>query len=530
MTGELARSSGRREAARFAIGGPGWFNVPTMSVHSTDSVSYGRRCRLPLTIFVCAMLALMMRAGAKAADESQGATGRPNIVFILCDDLSPTGTGFSGNEQMPTPHIDRIAREGARLTGAFVTTPVCSPSRAALVASRYSSELGILDWINPKAEPDHGLATDLVTWMELLQRAGYRTGLFGKWHLGTAERFHPKLRGYDEFVGFRDGGRPPKDAILEIGGEDKKTNGFIVDVVTDHALEFLERNAERPFLLSLHYREPHSAWLPVRDEDFRPFEQLAVKLPEPDFPNLNKRKVERMTREYYASIASIDRNVGRVLDALTRLSLAQNTIVIFTSDHGYNTGHHGIWFKGNAQWQTIEPPRSRYANIPPPLRPNMYDQALRVPAVVRWPARIKAGSVVPQTISMLDWYPTLLAMAGVALPPEINVRGRNAWPLLAGEILAWDNDLYAEYSMRHGATTDMRAWRTPDWKLVLDFANAGREELYDLKNDPAETTNLFGASDPAAQQARATLERKIRTRMLELNDPALSLTPSQPTD
>ena len=479
-----------------------------------------RRLRTALAIVALSQSWSVVSSRATAAD-----AGRPNIVFILADDLAPTALGFTGNKQLATPHVDRIAREGARLTGAFVTTPVCSPSRAALVVSRYSSELGILDWINAKEEPEHGLDVNLTTWMQLLERSGYRTGLFGKWHLGTAERFHPTRRGYQEFVGFRDGGRPPRDAVLEIDGQDVKTEGFIVDVVTDRALEFLERNSKRPFLLSLHYREPHAQWLPTREEDWRPFENLQVLLPEPDFPKLNVPQVERMTREYYASVASVDRNVGRVLDALDRLGLTENTIVIFTSDHGYHTGHHGLWHKGNAYWQTTEFPPARWPNIPPRMRPNMYDQALRVPLALRWPAKIKPGTVVSETISSLDWYPTLLAMAEVELPKDIVVRGRNALPLLLGGSLDWDNDLYAEYSMRHGARTDMRAWRTPQWKLVLDFANAGRGELYDLEHDPGETTNLIDSTDPAAGQARETLEAKIRARMKQLNDPAVQGTP-----
>ncbi len=268
----------------------------------------------------------------------------------------------------------------------------------------------------------------LTTWMQLLQQAGYHTGLFGKWHLGTADRFHPTRRGYDEFVGFRDGGRPPRDAVLEIDGKDVKTEGFIVDVVTDHALEFLERNSRQPFLLSLHYREPHSAWLPTREEDWRPFEDLDVQLPEPTFPSWTSRKVKRMTREYYASITSVDRNVGRVLEAIDRLGIADNTIVVFTSDHGYNTGHHGIWFKGNAHWETTELPPQRWPKIArerqaQPVRSGAARTHRRALA-----GQIRAGMTVPQVISNLDWYPTLLAMAGVELPKDATIRGRNAWP------------------------------------------------------------------------------------------------------
>ncbi len=124
-----------------------------------------------------------------------------------------------------------------------------------------------------------------------------------------------------------------------------------------------------------------------------------------------------------------------------------------------------------------------------------------MPTAVRWPAKIRAGMTVPQLITNLDWYPTLLAMAGVELPKDVTIRGHNAWPMFLGQRIAWDNDLYTEYSMRHGSTTDMRGYRTPEWKLMIDFANEGRAELYDLKNDPAEHHNLIESSDPAAQAA-----------------------------
>ncbi len=434
---------------------------------------------------------------------------RPNILFILTDDLAPTAVGFDGHSQLLTPSIDRIPREGVTFVNAFVTTPVCSPSRAGLASSRYSSELGILDWINPSEEPELGLDPSLVTWMEVLQQAGYATGLAGKWHLGTADRFHPTRTGYDWFAGFRDGGRPPKDAVLEIDGRDIQTEGFIVDVVTDQALGFLERQGERPFLMSVHYREPHAKWLPTREEDFRPYRDILPRLPEPDFPLLDVPKVQRMSREYFASVASVDRNVGRLLEALDRRGLTDNTIVIFTSDHGYHTGHHGLWFKGNAQWMTTVLPEQRWSHIPPAQRPNLYDQALRVPTAIRWPRVIAAGTVVTQTFTNLDWYPTLLAMAGVEVPADVLLHGRNALPLLRGETIDWDDTLYAEYSMRHGATTDMRALRTGEWKLMIDFANEGRGELYDLVSDPLETMSLFESADPHIVEVRERLTEQL---------------------
>lgn len=449
------------------------------------------------------------------------ANDAPNIVFIYTDDQAPTAAGFTGNLELKTPNIDRIASEGVSIPNSFTTTPVCSPSRASLATSRYSSELGILDWINPRSEPELGLAPESVTWMEVLQASGYRTCLSGKWHLGTADRFHPTAQGYHEFMGIRDGGCPPKDPVLEIDGKQTKTSGFTVDLVTEHALSFIQRNRGNRFLTSIHYREPHAAWLPTREEDWAPYQNLDPELPAPVHPDLDVELVKKRIREYYASVASVDRNVGRILDLLDELGLAENTIVAFSSDHGYHTGHHALWYKGNAQWMLKKLPEQQWPHIGRKQRPNLFDQALRVPTAIRWPAGIKAGLTVNQTMSNLDWFPTLLAMAGVSIPEDVTVRGRDFTPMIKGLRIAWDNDLYAEYSMRHGAKTDMKCWRTPDWKLLIDFANPGREELYDLKNDPQELTNLVHSADSTHIQIRQQYRQKILDRMKELNDPLL---------
>ncbi len=444
---------------------------------------------------------------------------RPNIVFVYTDDQAPTAIGIH-NEELKTPHMDRLIREGARLANSFVTTPVCSPSRASLMSSRYGTELGITDWINPRREADHGLDPKIVTWPELLSDAGYTNGLVGKWHLGTADRFHPTRMGFQYFMGIRSGGTSPKNPTLEIDGQTRKVEGFTPDILTNHAIDFIRRNRKGPFLLCLHFRAPHAAWLPVRDEDWAPYDKLNPKIPNPDFPHLDVAKVKRMTREYYASVASVDRNLGRLLDLLDELKLTDNTVVIFTSDHGYNLGHNGVWYKGNAQWQLTKLPPQKWPFIGPKQRPNLYDQSLRVPTAVRWPNVIKPGGVITETISNLDWFPTLLAMANVKVPDGLVLRGHNFLPLLCGETVTWENDLYAEYSMKHGAQTHMRAWRTPKWKLMLDFLNKGRAELYNLETDSAETNNLFDSDDPEAQRMKKLLTNRITQRMREIGDTA----------
>ncbi len=484
---------------------------------------------LPRLACLTALLAMFLLTGRTCQ-------AAPNVVFILTDDQSPTAAGFAGNRQLATPNLDRIAREGAVLTNALVTTPVCSPSRAGLASSRYGSELGILDWINPRTEPETGLDPRMTTWAALFQKHGYATGLFGKWHLGTADRFHPTRMGYDTFVGIRDGGCPPKDARLEIEGKPVKQSGYTCDILTDHALEFIESRRNKPFLCSLHFRAPHSAWLPVREEDWAPYKDLDPELPEPGFPNLKTEQVKRWTREYYAAVASIDRNVGRVLRALDEWGLTDNTIVVFTSDHGYHHGHHGLWFKGNAHWMTDPLPPQQWQDIDQKRRPNLFDQALRVPTAIRWPGHISPDTRVEQVITNLDWYPTMLSAAGIGIPDDITLRGRNAIDLLTGrsEAPVHPDGVYLEYSMRHGATVDMRGWRTPAWKLVLDFAHPDRGELYDLRADPREHHNLYASDEPAHRQVIDEFKQKIVDRMRQIggqNHELLarsSLTPDDP--
>jgi choline-sulfatase len=462
-------------------------------------------------------IALIVLLSAFGVTFSAVAAERPNIVFILTDDQAPTAVGIN-NPELKTPHMDRLFREGARLANSFATTPSGSSSRASLLTSRYGTELKITNWINPGRERQLGLSTRFVTWPKLLASAGYRNGLVGKWHLGTIDRFHPKRHGFHFFVGFRGGGNTPKDPVVEIGGKRRQLKGFTPDVLTDHALGFIHKNRQGPFLLCLHFRAPHIDWLPVRDEDWAPYKDLDPKLPDPEVPHLNTGKLKRMTREYYASVTSVDRNIGRVLEELDKLKLADNTLVVFTSDHGYLLGHKGLWFKGNARRQLTKMPKQVWPFIPPQQRPNMFDQALRVPTAVRLPGVIKPGTVVNEVITNLDWFPTLLQLASVKLPANITVRGKSFSPLLRGEKLPWDNDFYGEYSMNHMAQTHMRTWRTPKWKLTIDYLNAGRAELYHLEEDPTESTNLIDSKSPEVQQVRKQLTKRIVEKMRAIGD------------
>jgi len=486
--------------------------------HSSESGRVGPQLGRHAPAWIAVTIALLLLGLTVQAAAAQ----RPNIVFVLTDDQAPWTIGVSGNPQAKTPNIDRLAREGAYLVNYFTPTPVCSPARACLMTSRYGSEVGITDWINPKTEPNLGLDPATVTWPEVLAGAGYTTGLVGKWHLGELAQFHPNKTGFSYFMGFLGGACALKNPKLEINGQSKKFDGFTVNIVTDNALEFIRTNKDRTFVLCLHYRDPHAPWLPLPEEDWKGFKDLEPAIPNPDYPKLDTAKVKQKMREYLGSVASMDRNLGRVLGLLDQLDLSRKTAVIFTSDNGYNMGHNGIWHKGNGHWVVTDPPAAT-KNIPLWQRPNMYDNSLRLPMVMRWPGRIKPGTVVTQPITHLDCYPTLLALAGVPLPQGVTLRGRNFLPLVEGRQVEWDNDLYAEYSTHQQSQPHMRMYRTPQWKLVRDFLNPERDELYNLGKDPAETTNLIGRSDPEVQTVVASLHAKILAKMREVNDPVLKL-------
>ncbi|HUW18842.1 MAG TPA: sulfatase-like hydrolase/transferase [Sedimentisphaerales bacterium] len=446
---------------------------------------------------------------------------RPNIIFIMTDDQADWAFGAAPNPDAYSPNINKLCSEGVRLANCFVTTPVCSPSRASLLTSRYGTEVGITDFIKSKKV---GLAPTFATWPRILADAGYATALIGKWHLGDKDECHPTLFGYTEFTGFRWGGEVSMDPKIEVGGDVRQVQGYTPDILTDYAIDFIRRTKAGPFVLSLHYWAPHAStvsrapdgghtWLPLSGADYSRFGNMDPKIPNPDYPRLDVPLVERMMREYLGSVASVDRNLGRLLAVVDELELSDNTVIVFTSDNGYNVGHHAVEGKGNASW-TLTDNRDE--------GPNMYDNSLRVPAIIRWPKVIRPGMTIEQTISFLDWFPTLLAIAGLKVPKGEIIRGRNFLPLLKGKRIEWDNDLFVQYTMRGAGT--MRAYRAPRWKLVRDFDHFIKDELYDLLNDPAETTNLIDSPDPLIQNLRRSLNAKLLDKMRSINDPALGAT------
>src|SRR5262245_58544648 len=335
-----------------------------------------------------AWLAASLLSGAPLS-----APERPTLVAAVTDDQARWGVGLYDNPEVRTPNMDRVGREGAVFANAFVVTPVCSPSRAAYLTGRYGTQFGITDYITPAEQAAGvGLPADAVTWPAVLQKHGYVTGLFGKWHLGGRPEQHPTRLGFTRFLGAPEGSFAPVDPNLEVDGRRQKLHGPASDVITDAALRFLDDTKGRPFALLLHFREPHTPYTPMPEQDRAVYKDL-----DPTVPNvrgLDVAQVKNWTRQYYTAVHAVDRNLGRVLAKLDALGVANDTVVMFTSDHGYNIGHHGIHTKGNGHWVL--------GGVQGPKRPNMWDTSLRIPLLIRWPGGVKPGTRVERVVANID--------------------------------------------------------------------------------------------------------------------------------
>jgi uncharacterized sulfatase len=475
---------------------------------------------------------LLLIAGCSNRNEKENIPERPNILFIMADDMGSWTLSINDDPNTHTPQLDQLGREGAVLNNCFAPGAVCSPTRASLMTGRYPSETGITDFI--AAGDTNGVDLSLPMFPELLQHDGYTTIMVGKWHLGEHNpAFLPTNRGYDRFTGFPHGGMRSMSPNIQVEGEWQMAEGaYTPDLLADYAMayirEFNPRITGKPFLLSLHFWAPHAntdfpegmqpaykgrSWLPMQDIDLARWRNAAIRLPDPDFPNLDTALTNRMAREYYASVHSVDRNVGRVLRLLRELELSDHTVVVFTSDHGYMMGHHGLWHKGNGRWLTrdgLDP-----AGIYGDSRPNLFDNSMRVPCIFSWPGAISAETQVNESICFTDFFPTILNIANIDQPENITVRGRSFLPLLMGEHMAWNDDHYAEYG-------HLRTYRSDGWKVVLDFSERQWHELYHLTDDPQEQTNLYNSKDKDVVAVKQALETQLLSQMRRISDPMMA--------
>lgn len=482
--------------------------------------------KAPLRLLLL-VLAALLPPSLPAADAK-----RPNIVFVLADDHASQAIGCYGGKLMKTPNLDRIASAGMRFDRCFCTESICAPSRATILTGKYGHVTGAMGW--KPYDRKHR------TFPEYLREAGYQTALVGKYHLGN----NPP--GFDYFEIFPGQGRHRDPQLISKEGT-KLHRGHSSDVITDLALAWLERRDRgRPFLLCLHDKSTHMPWQPA-ERFAKLFENET--LPEPptlfddyrgraDWLKLSICRVDGINRwqeklwgappagisreqecrwlyqtymkHYLRCAAGLDENVGRVLDWLDRNQLAQDTVVVYSSDQGFFLGEHG-WF--DKRW--------------------MQEESLRMPLIIRYPRLVKPGAVASALVLNTDFAPTLLDLAGVAAPADM--QGRSLRPILAGDTPRdWRKAIYYRYYTEEYGIPPQLGIRTERHKLIhykgrvgIGFPPKGATnparwrdvdewELFDLKNDPDEQTNLY--NKPEAQSIVAQLKDKLTRLRKELGD------------
>lgn len=468
-------------------------------------------------------------------------SNQPNILFIMADDHAAHAISAYGSRINRTPNLDRIAEGGMRFDNCFCTNSICTPSRAVILTGTHSHISGVTTLNTP-------IDNRLPTFPKMLQQAGYQTALMGKWHLGQGPAHCPT--GFDDWAVLPDHGNYFNSDFIYKDGTERVLPGYITDVITDLSLDWLRnRDQSKPFCLLTHHKAPHRQWL---SDEAHAGMYLGETIPEPDNlqddyqgrafaakaaamrvgvhmhpmdlqseinhnlpePELRAWAYQRYIKAYLRVVASLDDNVGRMLDYLDAEGLTENTLVIYTSDQGFFLGDHG-WFD------------KRF----------MYEESLRMPFLLRYPREVKPGSVNADMVSNLDFAPLFTDLAGLPTPEEF--QGRSFRPLLEGQTPAdWPQSLYYRYWMNraHHNVAAHYGIRTLTHKLVYYYYDGlgqpgteeefpwgapivGREpewELFDLEKDPREMNNV--ADDPAYAAIRQQLTEELHRLQAEYGD------------
>ena len=431
-----------------------------------------------------ALLFLLAAAvsGPGSVEAQIGRSQRPNVVLIITDDVGYGDLGSYGAPDVKTPHIDGLARDGVRLTDFYANGATCTPTRTGLISGRYQQRFGLEDPLgfHGRMDWDRGLLPTGSSLPRLLKNNGYATALTGKWHLGWKSEFSPLAHGFDYFFGFKSGfvdyyqhtagnDSPLKDDLFE-NDRPVQVQGYLTDLITQRAIRFIEQNRGGPFFIDVAYNAAH--W---------PYQR-------PDSPSVARDNGRHLgpfddatsTRaDYIAMLERADQGIGRILEALDRAGLRQNTIVIFTNDNG------GEWLSRNT-----------------PLfhhKGTVWEGGIRVPAILRWPARIPAGRVSSQVGITMDLTASILAATGTTVPPDARLDGINLMPALEGR----DADIERTLFWRVIGVPSQQAVRSGDWKLLLD---EGTPLLFNLRTDVAERNNLVGQRSDIARRLWTLLE------------------------
>lgn len=442
-------------------------------------------------------VALFCALGQQLLAQNEANDRPPNVVFILTDNHGAWTLGCYGNPDIKTPHIDRMASEGVRFTRAFCNNPVCSPTRATYLTGMMPSQHGVHNFLHggrlQTGPESRNTLADLRSLPEILNDEGYACGLVGKWHLGG--NLEPQEKLDDYWITMPHGGTATffGAKIIE-NGEIREEEEHLTTFWTKHALSFIEQEKENPFFLFLSYNGPYglSRWQlePLRGPRAADYAEAEMK----SFPGglihpwsyNNKEYFGEITakRRYAAELSAVDDGVGAVLGKLKQLGLDENTLVVFAADQGWAGGQHGFWGMGDH------------------TRPlNAFEYSMQIPLIFRHPGGIAGGRTSDLMTSNYDFLPSVLGYLGLGdKMPGIPISpGRDYSPVLRGEEIDWENEVFYEYE-------NLRCIRTEKWKLVIRFEE-GYDELYDLENDPEEVRNIY--EDATVADVRSKLENRV---------------------
>lgn len=404
-------------------------------------------------------LAMVIQSGCFRADERT--EPKPNFVLIVADDLGYGDLGVTGAPDISTPNIDQLAARGLRFTNAYANAPVCSPARVALLTGQYQQRTGY-DRVLYVHEREIGIPSRLVLLPELLREVGYTSGIFGKWHLGYSKDSFPTRHGFDEFVGFVSGNIDYFAHTDRLGNHDLwrgeaeiHDDRYFTDLVVEESLSFLNSHHEEPFFLYVPFSAPHDPFQGPEHRDSAGNQEVTL--------NVNR------TRAVYKSmVEALDAGVGRLLDHLEELHVADRTVVIFLSDNG------GL------------PIVARNAPFSG-FKATLGDGGIHTPLIIRWPAIVPSGATSDALVAGMDIFPTIVELAGASLPAGHSIDGVSLASILAGDASEPIRDtLYFHYQNPRGV--EQRAVIQDGWKYLLD--KTGEEHLFNLDADPAERNDL----------------------------------------
>ncbi|MBO4392592.1 MAG: sulfatase-like hydrolase/transferase [Clostridia bacterium] len=456
---------------------------------------------------------------------------KPNLVFILSDDQGAWALGRETPEII-TPNLDRLAGEGTYFKNFFCASPVCSPARCSLVTGRMPSAHGVHDWLSGGNVSRDSLpeelknryssdicATDYLdgipSCFDVLREAGYRMGFVGKWHMGDSLK---KRDGFDEWTVLLSGGCEYIHPDVCIDGVPQYLNRYVTDFFTERAVKFIDSHPKEPFSLHLHYTAPHMPWahgqhrkdiLELYDNcrfNCHPFHELHPDQIAMSEAGDTDEKRKYLLKGYYAAITAMDEGVGKVMDALYRNGLSENTVVVFSGDNGMNLGQHGIWGKGNGTYPQ-----------------NMYDSSVKVPFIVWGPRFFRSGAEVENLISHCDVLPTLRDFFG--LPQHLSSDDKIPGESFLAELTDGRGDTERKICImdEYGPVRMIRSRR---YKYVHEGI-LGKHQLYDMQADPEENINLFG--NPAYADIQKSLADELEKTFSEYTLPPFDGAKTNPT-